>query len=81
METDEPVKMMLCQLLHHLCDCQLENRVEHLVRFSESYILELQKDQKKRSEAVGVQLTGKVLRELKTPTAKQVWTCVCVGWV
>ena len=77
MSADEPIKLILCQLLQNLCDCQLESRVEHVVRFAESYILELQQDQEKRGE-VTEQLSVKVMRELRTPTDKQVCVCGCV---
>lgn len=71
MLTDEPIKMIICDLLTHLCDCQLEGRVEHVVRFAESYVTELQEDQMKRGDVTD-QMSAKVMRELRTPTNKQV---------
>ena len=74
--TNEPIKMLLCDLLEHLCDCQLLGRVEHVVRFAEEYVVQLQKDQKKRAEGEESQ-SMKVLRELRTQTENQVRGCSC----
>ena len=69
--TSEPIKLLLCHLLEHMCDCQLLGRVDHVVRFAEEYVTELQKDQKERAEGEESQ-SMKVFRELRTPTEKQV---------
>ena len=77
--SNEPIKMLLCRLLEHVCDCQLLGRVEHVVRFAEEYVIQLQRDQKKRAEGEESQ-SIKVLRELRTQTEKQVrgWILVMV---
>lgn len=77
MPTDEPIKLILCELLQNLCDCQLESRVEHVVRFAESYVQELQHDQRKRGTGTEP-MSAKVMRELRTPSDKQVSVYVCI---
>uniref|UniRef100_A0A0N4ZPH7 Ryanodine receptor 44F n=1 Tax=Parastrongyloides trichosuri TaxID=131310 RepID=A0A0N4ZPH7_PARTI len=41
----EGVKLQLVNILDHLCDIQLRNRIESLVAFSEGFVGELQQDQ------------------------------------
>ena len=48
MAVEEPIKLALCSILQHLCDCQIEHRVESTVAFAASYVESLQKDQKER---------------------------------
>ena len=45
--------------------------MEHVVRFAENYVMELQTDQAKRGNVTD-QLSAKVMRELRTPSDKQV---------
>lgn len=50
--------------------------MEHVVRFAENYVMELQQDQEKRGNVTD-QLSAKVMRELRTPSNKQVSTTSC----
>uniref|UniRef100_A0A1I7Z2U2 B30.2/SPRY domain-containing protein n=1 Tax=Steinernema glaseri TaxID=37863 RepID=A0A1I7Z2U2_9BILA len=47
-ELAEPVKIQLVNVLDHLCDMQLRNRVESLIAFSEGFVGDLQQDQCRR---------------------------------
>ncbi len=42
MKLDEPVKLQLCYVLKHLCDYQLQYRVEGTIAFSEEFVGRLQ---------------------------------------
>jgi len=42
MKIDEPVKLQLCYVLQHLCDYQLQYRVEGIIAFSEEFVGRLQ---------------------------------------
>ncbi|KAK0411652.1 hypothetical protein QR680_005766 [Steinernema hermaphroditum] len=44
----EGVKIQLVNILDHLCDMQLRNRVESLIAFSEGFVGDLQQDQCRR---------------------------------
>lgn len=70
MKTEEPIKMILCDLLEHLCNCQLQSRLEHVVKFAETYVGELQDEQQERVE--DMEMSSTVLQEINTPTEKQV---------
>ena len=48
MATEEPIKLVLCSVLQHLCDCQVQHRVESTVAFAAGYVESLQKDQRER---------------------------------
>ncbi|CAF5194776.1 unnamed protein product, partial [Rotaria magnacalcarata] len=60
MTLDEPVKLQLCHILQHLCDYQLQYRIEGIIAFSEDFVGRLQADQKRRYQ---------VLKELSLPPA------------
>ncbi|CAF4556246.1 unnamed protein product, partial [Rotaria socialis] len=60
MTLDEPVKLQLCHILQHLCDYQLQYRIESIIAFSEDFVGKLQADQKRRYQ---------VLKELSLPPA------------
>lgn len=45
---EEPIKLALCQLLQHLCDCQVQHRIEATVTFARGYVQSLQAEQKER---------------------------------
>lgn len=42
MKVDEPVKLQLCYLLQHLCNYQLQYRIEGVIAFSEEFVGRLQ---------------------------------------
>ena len=42
MKLDEPVKLQLCHVLQHLCNYQLQHRVEACIAFSEEFVGRLQ---------------------------------------
>ena len=74
--SNEPIKMLLCRLLEHICDCQLMGRVEHVVNFAKEYVVQLQNDQQERAEGKESQ-SVKMMRELRTQTEKQVEGSSC----
>lgn len=42
MKLDEPVKLQMCLILQHLCDYQLQYRIEGIIAFSEDFVGRLQ---------------------------------------
>lgn len=42
MKLDEPVKLQMCFILQHLCDYQLQYRIEAMIAFSEEFVGRLQ---------------------------------------
>ena len=42
MKLDEPVKLQLCYVLQHLCNYQLQYRIEGTIAFSEDFVGRLQ---------------------------------------
>ncbi len=42
MKLDEPVKLQLCYVLQHLCNYQLQYRIEGSIAFSEDFVGRLQ---------------------------------------
>ncbi|CAI2723066.1 unnamed protein product [Schistosoma spindalis] len=48
----ESVKLEICRLLHNLCDLQLRNRVEQVVKFASKFVQALQEDQNLRYMAI-----------------------------
>ena len=42
MKLDEPVKLQLCYVLQHLCEYQLQYRIEGIIAFSEEFVARLQ---------------------------------------
>jgi ryanodine receptor 2 len=42
MKLDEPVKLQLCYVLQHLCNYQLQYRIEGIIAFSEDFVGRLQ---------------------------------------
>ena len=42
MKLDEPVKLQMCHILQHLCDYQLQYRIEGMIAFSEDFVGRLQ---------------------------------------
>ena len=72
MSTDSTFQSLLCDLLDHLCDCQLQGRIDHVIKFADTFVSELQLDQKRRAEESLEQLSPQVIQEMNTPTEKQV---------
>ena len=42
MRLDEPVKLQMCYILQHLCNYQLQYRIEAIIAFSEEFVGRLQ---------------------------------------
>lgn len=42
------MKLELCNLLQHLCDCQVQHRIEATVTFAQGLVDSLQEQQKQR---------------------------------
>ncbi|EDV29875.1 uncharacterized protein TRIADDRAFT_52741 [Trichoplax adhaerens] len=75
-DLDEPVKLELCQLLDHLCDCQLRYRVESLVAYTSNFVDALQKEQRRRHNEIRnsqypVAVTARKTREFRIPPRTQ----------
>ena len=75
MPTDSTFRSLLCDLLDHLCDCQLQGRIDHVIKFADTFVNELQLDQKRRVEESIEQSSPQVIQEMNTPTEKQVRLC------
>ncbi|XP_064623398.1 ryanodine receptor-like isoform X6 [Lineus longissimus] len=76
MKVDEPVKLELCRIMQHLCDCQLRRRVEILSGFSADFVKDCQNDQKKRYNEVKqadlpMSVAAKKTREFRCPPVEQ----------
>ncbi|CAF3701689.1 unnamed protein product, partial [Rotaria sp. Silwood1] len=73
---DEPVKLQLCHILQHLCDYQLQYRIESIIAFSEEFVGKLQADQKRRYQVLKESslppaLMAKKTREFRCPPKDQ----------
>ena len=66
--TEEPIKLALCSVLQHLCDCQVLHRVESTVAFAASFVESLQRNQRERHEKT----FAKKPKEFRTSPQKQV---------
>ncbi|CAF4069276.1 unnamed protein product, partial [Rotaria sp. Silwood2] len=76
MTLDEPVKLQLCHILQHLCDFQLQYRIESIIAFSEEFFGRLQADQKRRYQVLKESslppaLMAKKTREFRCPPKDQ----------
>ncbi|UJR36545.1 hypothetical protein I4U23_029265 [Adineta vaga] len=76
MKLDEPVKLQLCFVLQHLCNYQLQYRIEACVAFSEEFVGRLQADQKRRynvlkESSLPPALMAKKTREFRCPPKDQ----------
>lgn len=71
---DPQIQSVLCDILDHLCDAQLQGRLNHIIEFASRFVEELQEDQRKRvMESDPNQfLSPLVIQEINTPTEKQV---------
>ncbi|CAF2039726.1 unnamed protein product, partial [Rotaria magnacalcarata] len=76
MRLDEPVKLQLCFVLQHLCNYQLQYRIEGIIGFSEEFVGRLQSDQKRRynvlkESSLPPALMAKKTREFRCPPKDQ----------
>ena len=66
------MKLVLCSLLQHLCDCQVQHRIEAIVTFATGYVDSLQEDQKERHSSTFAK-RPKEFRSTPERQVKQVW--------
>ncbi|CAF0745111.1 unnamed protein product, partial [Didymodactylos carnosus] len=76
MKLDEPVKLQMCFVLHHLCDYQLQYHIEAIVAFSEEFVAQVQVDQKRRynvlkESSLPPALMAKKTKEFRCPPKDQ----------
>lgn len=68
----------MCELLHYFCDCELKQRIEAIVAFSDDFVSKLQYNQKFRYNELMLALnmsaavTAKKTREFRSPPQEQV---------
>ncbi|XP_064602338.1 ryanodine receptor 2-like [Liolophura sinensis] len=72
----EDVKLELCHILQHICDCQLRHRVESIVAFADDFVGESQNDQLRRyieikQADLPSAITAKKTREFRCPPHAQ----------
>ncbi|KAM9420371.1 ryanodine receptor 3-like [Salvelinus alpinus] len=73
----ESVKRQMCELLHYFCDCELKQRIEAIVSFSDSFVSKLQYNQKFRYNQLMLALnmsaavTAKKTKEFRSPPQEQ----------
>ncbi|XP_056903963.1 ryanodine receptor 2-like isoform X5 [Takifugu flavidus] len=78
MKLPEPVKLELCRLLSYLCDCQMRQRVEAVAAFSDSFVVQLQENQRFRYNEVmqalnmSAALTARKTKEFRSPPWEQI---------
>nr|XP_046269039.1 ryanodine receptor 3-like [Scatophagus argus] len=74
----EPVKRLMCELLHYFCDCELKHRIEAIVSFSDNFVSKLQFNQKFRYNELMLALnmsaavTAKKTKEFRSPPQEQI---------
>uniref|UniRef100_A0AAR2LK81 Ryanodine receptor 3 n=1 Tax=Pygocentrus nattereri TaxID=42514 RepID=A0AAR2LK81_PYGNA len=74
----ESVKRQMCELLHYFCDCELKQRIEAIVAFSDSFVSKLQYNQKFRYNELmqalnmSAAVTAKKTREFRSPPQEQI---------
>ncbi|XP_076849219.1 ryanodine receptor 3 isoform X1 [Brachyhypopomus gauderio] len=74
----ESVKRQICELLHYFCDCELKQRVEAIVAFSDGFVAKLQFNQKFRYNELMLALnmsaavTAKKTKEFRSPPQEQI---------
>lgn len=70
--------LQLCHLLSYLCDCQVRHRVEAVVAFSDTFVGQLQENQRFRYSQVmqalnmSAALTARKTKEFRSPPQEQV---------
>lgn len=71
----------MCELLHYFCDCELKQRIEAIVSFSDSFVSKLQFNQKFRYNELmlafnmSAAVTAKKTKEFRSPPHEQVLYC------
>ncbi|XP_054474291.1 ryanodine receptor 3 [Anoplopoma fimbria] len=74
----ESVKRKMCELLHYFCDCELKQRIEAIVSFSDSFVSKLQFNQKFRYNELmlafnmSAAVTAKKTKEFRSPPHEQI---------
>ncbi|XP_031717450.1 ryanodine receptor 3 isoform X1 [Anarrhichthys ocellatus] len=74
----ESVKRQMCELLHYFCDCELKQRIEAIVSFSDSFVSKLQFNQKFRYNELmlafnmSAAITAKKTKEFRSPPHEQI---------
>ncbi|XP_017311642.1 ryanodine receptor 3 isoform X2 [Ictalurus punctatus] len=74
----ESVKHQMCELLHYFCDCELKQRIEAIVAFSDSFVAKLQYNQKFRYNELmqalnmSAAVTAKKTKEFRSPPQEQI---------
>ncbi|KAM8832099.1 ryanodine receptor 3 isoform 5-T5 [Spinachia spinachia] len=74
----ESVKRQMCELLHYFCDCELKQRIEAIVSFSDSFVSKLQFNQKFRYNELmlafnmSAAVTAKKTKEFRSPPHEQI---------
>lgn len=70
--------MQMCELLLYFCDCELKQRIEAIVAFSDSFVAKLQYNQKFRYNELmqalnmSAAVTAKKTKEFRSPPQEQV---------
>ncbi|XP_028278418.1 ryanodine receptor 2 [Parambassis ranga] len=78
MNLPEAVKLELCHLLSYLCDCEVRHRVEAVIAFSDSFVGQLQENQRFRYNQVmealnmSAALTARKTKEFRLPPQEQI---------
>ncbi|XP_030626784.1 ryanodine receptor 3 [Chanos chanos] len=74
----ESVKRQMCALLHYFCDCELKQRIEAIVAFSDAFVAKLQYNQKFRYNELmqalnmSAAVTAKKTKEFRSPPQEQI---------
>uniref|UniRef100_W5KBL7 Ryanodine receptor 3 n=1 Tax=Astyanax mexicanus TaxID=7994 RepID=W5KBL7_ASTMX len=74
----EPVKRQMCELLNYFCDCELKQRIEAIVAFSDHFVAKLQYNQKFRYNELmqafnmSAAVTAKKTKEFRSPPQEQI---------
>ncbi|XP_051511074.1 ryanodine receptor 3-like isoform X1 [Myxocyprinus asiaticus] len=74
----ESVKRQMCELLHYFCDCELKQRIEAIVAFSDDFVSKLQFNQKFRYNELmqalnmSAAVTAKKTKEFRSPPQEQI---------
>ncbi|XP_047657475.1 ryanodine receptor 3 isoform X4 [Tachysurus fulvidraco] len=74
----ESVKHQMCELLHYFCDCELKQRIESIVAFSDMFVAKLQFNQKFRYNELmqalnmSAAVTAKKTKEFRSPPQEQI---------
>uniref|UniRef100_A0AAR2LQ41 Ryanodine receptor 1 n=1 Tax=Pygocentrus nattereri TaxID=42514 RepID=A0AAR2LQ41_PYGNA len=78
MKLPESVKLQMCTLLQFFCDCELRHRVEAIVAFSDTFVQNIQSNQRERYNelmrafTMSAAETARRTREFRSPPQEQV---------